>query len=442
MSAAAPPTIIRAGRLIDGTGAEPVLDALIVLGGKKIGSIERAGAYQIPENATVIDASRQTVLPGLFDCHLHLASINACSFQNYRVGIFEITPQLQQFYALYHAQRCFEMGFTTLRDMGRETPYGHFASEISAVRDSINIGLVPGPRVIACGRVVTTGSHHDMNIPRAAPRIPGVTVTGPWAVREKVREFIRQGADVIKACISGGSHAHDDPDSRNITMEELEAIVDEAHAFKKPVAAHCWTPFSHKMALDAGVDTIEHIVFTTDESIEMIRDAGVWISPTLVHRSDHAIEIRRRMGTAPSILDKMRHVQPYCYDSFRKMHEAGCRIFMGTDTTMDPAMGENAMELEFYVQFGMSPMEAIRTATAHAAEAVGLSDKLGTLVPGKIADIIAVDGNPLTDIKLLQDKANIRLVMRDGQAFVDRLSAQHTYIIHPYPEEITIIDAV
>lgn len=434
--------IIRAGRLIDGTGAEPAKDALIVVEGKKIKSIEKSGAYQIPDNAIVIDASNQTVMPGLFDCHVHLASINACSFANYRVGIFEITPQLQQFYALYHAQRCFEMGFTTIRDMGRETPYGHFASEISAVRDSINIGLVPGPRVIACGRVVTTGSHHDMNIPRAAPRMPGVTVTGPWAVREKVRQFIRQGADVIKACISGGSHAHDDPDSRNITPEELEAIVDEAHAFKKPVAAHCWTPESHKIALAAGVDTIEHMVFTSDETIEAIRDAGVWVTPTLVHRSDHAIEIRRRMGTAPSILDKMRHVQPYCYDAFQRMHKAGVRIFMGTDTTMDPAMGENAMELEMYVQLGMTPMEAILTATSRAAEAIGVSDKLGTIVPGKIADIVAVDGNPLTDIKLLQEKSNIRLVMRDGQPFVDTLSSERKYIIHPHPEEIVIIDAV
>ena len=154
-------------------------NALLVVNGKTIETVAQAGQYDIPENAEVIDASRCSVMPGLFDCHLHLASINACSFANYRVGIFEITPQLQEFYALYHAQRCFEMGFTTLRDKGRETPYGNFTAEICAARDAINLGLTPGPRIIACGRVVTTGSHHDLNIPRAAPRVPGRPAGAP-----------------------------------------------------------------------------------------------------------------------------------------------------------------------------------------------------------------------------------------------------------------------
>ena len=438
--ASAPLKVIKAGWLIDGIQDEALKDALVVINGKKIEVVAKSGEYKIPENAEVIDASNCTVMPGLFDCHLHLSTINACSFSNYRIGIFEVTPQLQQFYTLYHAHRCFEMGFTTLRDMGRESPYGHLTAEICAVRDSIDLGLVPGPRVIACGRVVTTGSHHDMNIPRAAPRVPGATVTGPWAVRERVREYIRLGADVIKACVSGGSHAHDDPDSRNITMEELEAIVDEAHAFKKPVAAHCWTPQAHRMCLEADVDTIEHMVFVDDETIEMIKAAGKPVTPTLIHRSDHAIEVRRQIGTAPSILKKLKQVQPYCYEAFKKMHKAGVHIFMGTDTTMDPHMGENAMELELYVEHGMTPMEAIHTSTIRAAEAVGLSKTLGSLEVGKLADVVAVEGDVLADITNLQHKEKIRLVTKEGGIFVDTLSSEHKYVIHPDPGKIKFID--
>ena len=438
--ASAPLKVIKAGWLIDGIQDEALKDALVVINGKKIEAVAKTGEFKIPENAEVIDASNCTVMPGLFDCHLHLSTINACSFSNYRIGIFEVTPQLQQFYTLYHAHRCFEMGFTTLRDMGRESPYGHLTAEICAVRDSIDLGLVPGPRVIACGRVVTTGSHHDMNIPRAAPRVPGATVTGPWAVRERVREYIRLGADVIKACVSGGSHAHDDPDSRNITMEELEAIVDEAHAFKKPVAAHCWTPQAHRMCLEADVDTIEHMVFVDDETIEMIKAAGKPVTPTLIHRSDHAIEVRRQIGTAPSILKKLKQVQPYCYEAFKKMHKAGVHIFMGTDTTMDPHMGENAMELELYVEHGMTPMEAIHTSTIRAAEAVGLSKTLGSLEVGKLADVVAVEGDVLADITNLQHKEKIRLVTKEGGIFVDTLSSEHKYVIHPDPGQIKFID--
>ena len=280
----------------------------------------------------------------------------------------------------------------------------------------------------------------ERDIPRAAPRVPGATVTGPWAVRERVREYIRLGADVIKACVSGGSHAHDDPDSRNITMEELEAIVDEAHAFKKPVAAHCWTPQAHRMCLEADVDTIEHMVFVDDETIEMIKAAGKPVTPTLIHRSDHAIEVRRQIGTAPSILKKLKQVQPYCYEAFKKMHKAGVHIFMGTDTTMDPHMGENAMELELYVEHGMTPMEAIHTSTIRAAEAVGLSKTLGSLEVGKLADVVAADGDVLADITNLQHKEKIRLVTKEGGIFVDTLSSEHKYVIHPDPGKIKFID--
>lgn len=217
-------------------------------------------------------------------------------------------------------------------------------------------------------------------------------------------------------------------------------MADEAHAFKKPIAAHCWTPEAHRMCLEADIDTIEHMVFVDDETTAAIVAAGKPVSPTLLARTDHNIEIRREIGTAPGILKKLKQVQPYCFEAFRKMHSAGVHIFMGTDTTMGPRMGEHAMELALYVENGMSPMDAIKTATINAAEAVGFGNKLGSFEPGKLADVVAVDGDVISDITNLQDKNKIRLVAKEGGIYVDTLSAERKYVIHPDPGEIKIID--
>lgn len=438
---AEPLSYIRGGRLIDATGAATVKNPVIEISGKRIHRIGVEGEIRIPKDAEVIDARKLTLMPGLFDCHVHIAAYNTVSFANYRIAMFEVSPQLQSFYTLYHAQLCFEMGFTTLRDMGRNNAWANFAPELCAVRDAINNGIVPGPRLYVSGRIMTTSSHHDLNLPRAAYRHPGYTADGPWGIRTAVREHLRTGVDIIKTCVTGGASADEEGDTRNLTQEELDAAVDEAHGFHKPCAAHCWTALSHRMCVEAGVDTIEHMVYTDDESTRIVVESGTPVSPTLLHRTDHAIEVRKKMGSPGNVLKKMKEVQPHCYESFRRMHQAGVKIFMGTDIQYDPEMGSNATELELYVRLGMTPMEAIQTATKNAAEAMKLQKDLGTLEVGKFADIIAVDGDPLSDITVLQHKNNIRMVMKEGRIYVDKLRETPLYVIHPQPGSVRKPDA-
>jgi len=437
----APVTYVKGARLIDGNGGTPLKDAVVAIEGKRVARVGSAAELKIPAGATVIDAGECTLIPGLFDGHVHIAAYNTVSFANYRIAMFEVSPQLQSFYTLFHAQLCFEMGFTTLRDMGRNNARGNFAPELCAVRDAINAGIVPGPRLYVSGRIMTTGSHHDLNLPRAAYRHPGYTADGPWAIRQMARELMRTGVDIVKTCVTGGASADEEGDTRNMTQEELDAAADEAHGFHKPCAAHCWTPLSHRMCVKAGVDTIEHMVFTDDESTRMVVEAGIPVSPTLLHRTDHAIEVRKRCGSPQNVLKKMKEVQPHCYDSFKRMHQAGVHIFMGTDIQYDPEMGSNAAELELYVKLGMTPMEALQTATRNAARAMKLDADLGTLEAGKLADIVAVAGDPSRDITVLQAKDNIRLVMKEGKAYVDRLAPVPRYVIHPEPGQWKIIDS-
>ena len=435
--------VIRGGRLIDGNGGTVTKDPVIVVEGKRIKAIGKKGEVKEPAGAEVIDAGKYTLMPGLFDCHLHLAAFNCSTFANYRVSIWEVTPQLQMLYMLFHAQMCLEMGFTTLRDLGRATSRGHFVFEACAVRDAINAGIHVGPRLLVCGRPIITGSHLDLTLPRAAVRNfeQQFTADGPWALRGMAREHLRAGADVLKTSVSGGGGTQDEePDVRNMTLEELEAIVDEGHAFHKPTAAHCFTATSHKMCVKAKVDTIEHMVFHDKESIAMIKDSGIPVTPTLSHRTDHAIEVRAKIGTPKNVLEKMKKIQPYTFETFKVMHQAGIKMAMGTDLGPEPEIGTNARELELYVKLGMSPMEAIQTATKNAAEAVWLGKDTGTLEVGKFADILAVNGNPDRDISVLSNKENMKMVMKEGEAWVDKLSATPRRVVQFEPGSWKIID--
>jgi imidazolonepropionase-like amidohydrolase len=436
-------TAIRARRLIDGNSDVAKEECIVLVEGRRIRSVGPARDTTIPDGARVIDAGGCTLMPGLIDMHVHVAAFNCLTFQNYRVATFEVSPHLQMFYCLYHAQLCFEMGFTTLRDMGRGTPYGGYTAELCALRDAINAGIVTGPRMIVSGRTMITGSHFDLlTLPRAAKREPGFTADGPWGLRQLAREHLRTGCDVIKTCVSGGVAVKSDHNVRNMTQEELEAIVDEAHAFNKPVAAHCFTADGQRMCVKAGVDTIEHMVYTDDEAIEQIKESGRYVIPTLLHRSDVAIARRREHGASNGLISKMKEIQPACFETFQRMRSAGVKIAMGTDTTVDPEMGENARELELYVQLGMSPMEALKTATRNAAEALGMLPEVGTVENGKLADLLAVEGDPSQDVHVLQDRERIKLVMKEGEAYVDRLSSKHKYVLHPHPAERKIIDAL
>ncbi len=435
---------IKAGRLIDGTGADSRQNCVVLIEDKTIKQVGSEAEVTIPDGATVLDASGYTVMPGMMDIHLHLSTFNNRTFKNYRVAQWEVTPQLQELYSLFHGQLCFEMGFTTLRDMGGISSRGLFTEEMVAVRNIINAGCVPGPRLLVAGFTIMTCSHLDLILPKAALR-PGQWMTGdgPWELRKIARLNIRQGADVIKACASGGGGTdNEDPDVRNMTQEELDAIVDEAHALAKPCAVHCFTPEAQMAAVKAGADTIEHMVFHTEESLTKIIEAGKWMVPTLLHRTDHAIEIRRETGTANFVLEKMKKIQPYAFNTFQKCREMGVNIAMGTDMQLEPGMGTNAGELEIYCELGMTPMEAILTTTRNAAIAIGRGHDLGTLEAGKLADVVIVDGDPIADIKVLQERERIVTVMKEGDVYVDRRKGHpRKEIVHARPDSWKKIDA-
>lgn len=207
-----------------------------------------------------------------------------------------------------------------------------------------------------------------------------------------------------------------------MTQEELDAVVDEAHSLNKYCSCHCFTPASQRKAIKAGVDTIEHCVFTDDDAIDLLVKTNTPIIPTLLHRSDWAISIRKDMGTSEFTLNKMKKIQPYTEETFKRYLAAGVTMAMGTDVALEPHMGSNAKELAIYVDFGMSPMEAILTTTRNAAIAIGVGNITGTLVADKCADMIAVDGDPLQDISILSEKEKIVLVIKDGVEWVDRRS--------------------
>jgi len=432
---------IKGGTLIDGKGGRPVKDPVVVMQGRRIKKVGTQDKIKIPRDAQVIDAARYTLMPGMMDLHIHTSMFNCVTFHNHRVAQFEIMPHLQQMYALFHAQLCFDMGFTTLRDLGMNSNRGLLTNELCAVRDAIDAGIMEGPRMLIGGFTTITGSHLDLIQPRAMPRHGFNTADGPWELRKLARTNLLAGCDVIKTCASGGGGTDkEEPDIRNMTQEELDAIVDEAHAFHKSASVHCFTTQAQRMALKAGADTIEHMVFHDDETIDLIAEAGIPVTPTLSHRTDHAIQLRREHGTAEFVLRKMKYLQPFCFETFQKMYKAGVRIAMGTDMGFEPDMGSNAGELEIYVKLGMKPMDAILTATGNAARAIKLGGDLGTIEGGKLADIIAVDGDPLKDIACLQKKQNIKLVMKEGRIYADRRPGRNRNVVNATSGDWKIID--
>ena len=428
-------------RMIDCTGAAPVQDPVLVVDGTRIAQIGTRKTIKVPDGADIIDCGKATLIPGMLDIHLHTMMFNCLTFHNFRVAQWEITPELQQMYGLFHAQLCFDMGFTTLRDMGLQTYRGLLVREACAIRDAIDMGIVEGPRMLVAAFTTITGSHLDLIQPRAAERLGFQNADGPWELRKLARTNLLHGADVIKTCASGGGGTDkEEPDIRNMTQVELDAIVDEAHAFHKICAVHCFTPQSQRMALAAGADTIEHMVFSDDETIGMIREQGTHVTPTLSHRTDHAIEMRREQGTSQFVLKKMKSIQENCFDTFQKMHKAGINIAMGTDMGFDPEMGTNAAELEIYVNLGMSPMDALLTCTRNAARAIKLDKQIGTLEAGKLADVVAVAGDPLADIRCLQDKKNIQIVMKEGKVYADRRPGHSKSVVNAEPGSWKIPD--
>jgi imidazolonepropionase-like amidohydrolase len=401
--------VLKGGRLVDGRGGIPIDSSVVVIEGEKIKAIGKTKEIRVPAEASAVDVSGMTVMPGLIDAHCHIHGIRS---MHLLTCVLE-PAELRGMRAVMDAWRLIDCGFTTVRDCGNPNAL--------YLKKAIEEGSVIGPRIISCRAIITqTGGHGDVahSLPTEWAKERGICriADGVDDCRKAAREQLREGADFIKLCSTGGVMSEkDSPTSSQFTVEEIKAMVEEAHHVGAKAASHAQGTRGIKNALLAGVDTIEHGVYLDDETIDLMIKQKAYLIPTPA--IVRAIANRGLEAGVPEVhVNKARKIIEDHQKAFAKAWKAGVRIGLGTDYLSDPMtpMGENAIELELYVKAGRSPMEAIVSATQTNSEALGLDDRLGTLEPGKLADLIVVNGNPLQDIRVLRDKAKIMSIYKNG----------------------------
>ncbi len=406
-------TVIRAGTLIDGKSDKVRHDQLIVIRGNKIESVSDAASTKVPDGAAVIDLSKQTVLPGLIDSHTHIFLQGEDPAQGgYDANILMAPLALRAARATVSARRALEQGFTTLRDVETEgAGYGDIG-----IKQAIEGGYIPGPRLFVVTRAIsTTGGYSldgyapELEMPKGAQ-----IVDGPVEARKAAREQLDHGADWIKVYMTHRSWVgkHGELVSQpTLTVEELHAIVDEAHGWGKKVACHAYGGIGLHRALDGGCDSIEHGLDLDDAAIAQMLKQGTWYVPTLsVYYTDWAA-VDTPAGQRDRLRASLHEV------SFKKAMKAGVKIVFGTDMGGIPWTEPIAQEFSRMVEFGMSPMDAIQSATSRAAVMLDKEGEIGVVAPGAFADIVAMSGDPLRDIKTLE---NVQFVMKDGKVFRER----------------------
>ena len=396
-------TVIHAGHLLDVKSGQMLTNQQIVITGDKIVSVGPAG--NTPAGAEVIELPNATVLPGLIDAHVHLTY----DARGIGYGALGISIPRQALIGAKNAKTTLDAGFTTVRNVAADG----FADV--ALRDAINDGDVPGPRMLVSGPALSiTGGHCDDNLLPYEFHVQADGVAdGIAAVQHKVRENIKYGADLIKVCATGGVMSKgDDPNASQYTLEEMKAIVADAHRLGRKVAAHAHGAQGVTWASEAGVDSVEHGHLMDDNSIATLKKNGTYLVPT-VYLTEWWAENMERMHAPEYLKAKMIRVSASGENNARKAIAAGVKIGMGTDAAVYPH-GLNAHELAVYVKLGMTPIEAIRTATVNDADLLGWSDKIGTIEPNKWADIIAVDGDPTKDVTVLQ---HVKFVMKGGEVY-------------------------
>lgn len=391
---------IRAGRLLDVKTGKTLSNQVIVIQDEKIVSV--GSSTQIPAGALTIDLSNATVLPGLIDAHTHITGTT--NFGYSRLGISIPREALN---GARNARVTLDAGFTTIRNVG--------ASGFTdvALRDAINAGDVPGPRMLVSGPALSiTGGHCDDNLlPFEWHAQSEGVADGVEAVQRKTREIIKYGADLIKVCATGGVLSHgDNPQASQFTLEEMKAIVADAHRLGRKVAAHAHGAQGIRWASEAGVDSIEHGSYIDDAAIADMKKNGTYLVPTL-YLADWFLANAERIGTPPELIAKGREVMPAARKNIARAFAAGVKVGFGTDAAVYPH-GLNAHEFAVMVKLGLTPLQAIRAATINDADLLGWSDKVGTLEPGKWADIVAVDGDPLADVTTLE---RVKFVMKGGE---------------------------
>lgn len=395
--------IVRAGRVLDVKTGNILANQAIVIAGDKIVSVEPAASVKASPDAVLVDLPNATVLPGLIDAHTHL-TFNP---ENTGYSALGISVPREALIGAKNARITLMAGFTTVRNVGAS---GY--SDV-ALRDAINAGDVPGPRMLVSGPALgITGGHCDNNLlPFEYHHTEEGVADGVENVQHKVREVIKYGADVIKICATGGVMSKgDDPNASQYTIEEMKAIVAEAHRLGRKVAAHAHGAQGVQWASEAGVDSIEHGHLMNDASVATLKKNGTYLVPTLYLMDWHK-ENAAKANLPDFIRKKMEMVSAQGQNNVKKAFGTGVKIGFGTDAAVYPH-GLNAHEFAVYVRLGMTPLQAIQAATINDADLLGWSDKIGTVEAGKFADIIAVDGDPLKDVATLQ---NVRFVMKSGE---------------------------
>lgn len=380
---------IRAGRLLDvDTGTMQKNVILVIEDGRIAGTVST-----VPAGMKVLDFSDKTVLPGLIDVHVHL-SVNAYDGSYESLGI---SVPAQAISSAANALKTLQAGFTTVRSAGAAN-YTDVAT-----RDAINKGEIPGPRILAAGNFIgMTGGHCDTNLlaPEFGQSDPGVA-DGPYALRAKVRENAKYGSDVIKFCASGGVMTKgDDPGTQELTLEEMQAIVDEGHRMHKKVLAHAHGTEAIKTAIRAGVDSVEHASLIDDDGIKLAKQHGTYLVFD-VYNDEFIREEGRKAGLLEETLEKEKQIADAQRENFRRAVKAGAKLAFGTDAGIYPH-GENAKQFAWMVKYGMTPMQAIQSATIEAAKLLGKDKQLGSLASGKVADFVVVAGDPLADVSTLE----------------------------------------
>lgn len=397
-------TYLLAGKLLDPEDGRVRENAVVTIEGERILAVGGAET-EVPDGATVIDLSQAFVLPGLMDMHVHLAGhVDPQYFNQYFMS-----PHRAVIGGVVHAERTLLAGFTTVRNVG-SADY-----QDVALRDSINAGEVPGPRIAASGPALgITGGHCDSNALHHGfeERADGVA-DGPWAARAMVRKNVKYGVDLIKFCATGGVFSKGTiVGQTQYTLEEMQAIVDEARMHGRKVAAHAHGAEGIKRAIEAGVDSVEHCSFLDDEGIRMAKKAGTWLALD-IYNTEYTLSEGEANGVPAENIDKERQVGTRQRESFTAAVEAGAPLVYATDAGVYPH-GDNGRQFARMVRFGMTPLQAIRAATVDSARLLGWEDRVGRIAPGFYADLVAVDGDPLEDVSELE---NVGFVMKGGVVY-------------------------
>lgn len=411
--AADQPIVLKAARMFDGKSNALVQNAVVIIEGDKI--VDAGSNLPTPDGAQVIDLGDATLSPGFMDAHTHLTADFSGNYSERRLQELDMNVSEQAIIATTHARVTVEAGFTTVRDLGSRSVSSREFVDV-ALRNSINKGVIVGPRMLVATKGIgATGGHFDPTsgfrdflFGREPDYTDGIA-DGPDEIRKTVRFEVKNGADVIKAAVSGGVLSLvDEVDTPQLTPAEMAALVDESHRLRKRVAVHCHGDEAAREAIEAGVDSIEHGSFMKPETLTMMKKKGTFLTPTLM-----ASEwIMGKLDNYPSALQaKAKAATAARSEMFHNAIKMGIKISFGTDAAVFPH-GQNAKEFKLMVDLGMTPIDALKSATANDAELLGIGQKVGTLEKGKLADIIAMPGDPTSDITATE---RVSFVMREGK---------------------------